>query len=61
MLTKTIEIISNDGSRVELNYGYEFEQLAIQKFSDIDSNNKRSDEDCVREMVLEQIRKGNSF
>ena len=61
MLTKTIEIISHDGSKVELNYGYEFEQLAIQKFSDLDSNSKRSDEDCVREMVLEQIRKGNSF
>lgn len=60
MLTKTIEIISDDGSRVELNYGYEFEQLAIQKFSDLDSK-KMSDEDCVRQMVLEQIQKGNSF
>lgn len=55
-LEKKIQITAADGAIVEIQYGDKFEQLAIEKYSD--NSNVRSNEDCIRQMVLDQIKSG---
>lgn len=53
---KKIQITAADGTIVEIQFGDKFEQLAVEKYS-IESN-WRSNEDCIRQMVLDQIKSG---